>query len=549
MRKIRVGGGPKTNAGAPLIMALQLSIGCASSVPQQATGRSPSTGGRLQGRIVDDATNQPLAARVAITDSNGKHVEIDGKHRHVQWLNKRWCYVDGAWSASLPGTVEIEIHRGLETRPFAATISGPTSDRPLNQVFRLQRWTNLRPKGYVSGDIHAHLPALADAPLEMRAEDLSALNLLVTGGLAMPNDEAFKGRLDDRSDANYEIYLNQEVIDWHLGHLTLAGLTSLVPGYPSAGGTLEYWESHPHWDILRAARATRVQGGLVSLAHFENLPGAGTPVALALDLLDAVELPTWCDPMQLPAHTTPWDYSGMSTAEFTPMRGVDLYYQFLNAGFRLPVAAGTDKLGDDTPIGNNRTYAITKGGSGYAGWLAGIKAGATFVTNGPIIEFEVDGHGVGDVVEFQGGTSVKARAIARSILPFTTIDIVMNGDPVAHKVLVPQKNPPIDGVTTLEVEATLDLAESTWLAARAFANPDIIPRVLPRASAVFSHTSPIYFLKRGRKVRQEASVAYLHKWVKGLRYWLSTKPAFHNEQDRAAVEQDAEAAMRFYEAL
>ena len=115
------------------------------------------------------------------------------------------------------------------------------------------------------------------------------------------------------------------------------------------GGTLEYAFSNPHWDILRAARAARAQNGLVSVAHFENLPGAATPVAVALGLLDALELPTWSDPMQLPAHLVPWDNSGMSTAEFTPMRGVDLYYQYLNAGFQLPIAAGTDKIGRGDP--------------------------------------------------------------------------------------------------------------------------------------------------------------------------------------------------------
>jgi hypothetical protein len=514
-----------------------------------ACRRPGGAAGRLEARIVDDATGNPLAARVAIADANGKHVEIDGKHQHVEQLGKRWCYVDGAFGAALPGRVTVEIRRGLETRPLAESVSGAGPGKAVSKTFRLRRWADTRAKGYVSGDIHAHLPALADAPLEMRAEDLGALNLLITGGLPLPNDKAFRGRLDDSSGPDGEIYLSQEVLDWHLGHLTLAGLTSLVPGYPTAGGTLEYWESHPHWDILRAARATRAQNGLVSLAHFENLPGAETPAALALGLLDAVELPTWSDPMQLPAHPTPWDDSGMSTAEFTPMRGVDLYYQFLDAGFRLPLAAGTDKLGDDTPVGNNRTYALTKGGAGYASWLEGIKAGATFVTSGPIIEFEVDGHSSGDAVEFRGEKIVEARAAARSVLPFTTLDIVMNGRRVAHEVSPIEKNPPVDGVYTLEVETTLTLTESSWLAARAFANPDITPRILPRESSVFSHTSPIYFLEEGRPVREEAAVVYLRKWGKGLLHWLETKPLFQNEQDRAAVQRDAEEALRIYEAL
>ncbi len=526
-----------------------LVIGGALYLRQSHSGPFASAGGRLQAQVVDDTSGKPLAARVSITDANGKPVEIDGKHEHVQHLSKRWCYIDDAFSASLPGAVTIEIRRGLETRPLSEMVADATPEKAVNRMFRLRRWTDMRGKGYLSGDLHAHLPALATAALQMRAEDLGALNLLVTGGLDMPNDKSFKGRLDDSSSPGCEIYLNQEIIDWHLGHLTLAGLTSLVPGYPGPGGTLEYWSSNPHWDILRAARATRAQDGFVSVAHFENLPGAETPVALALGLLDAVELPTWSDPMQLPAHMTLWDGSGMSTAELTPMRGVDLYYQFLNAGFRLPLAAGTDKLGEDIPLGSNRAYVPTKVTAGYAAWLAGIKAGTGFVTNGPIIELEVDGRAAGDIVELQGKKTVKAHAVARSILPFTTLEIMLNGRPVGHKVSVVQKNPPVDGVYTMEVETTVSLDASGWLAARAFSNPDITPRLLPRASSIFAHTSPVYFLQQGRKVREEASVVYLRKSVKGLLHWLSTKPRFATEQDRAAVRRDAEGALRIYEAL
>ena len=184
----------------------------------------------------------------------------------------------------------------------------------------------------------------------------------------------------------------------------------------------------------------------------------------------------------------------------------------------------------------------------FAAWLAGIKAGAGFVTNGPLLEFDVDGHGTGEVVAFQGAKTVKVHASARSILPFTTIEIVMNGRPVAHNLTLVQSNPPVDGVYMLETEATVRLEKSSWLAARAFADPDITPRLLPRESSVFSHTNPVYYLQDRRKVREEASIAYLRKSVKGLLHWLSTRPKFASEADRAAVERDAEKALRFYEA-
>ena len=67
----------------------------------------------------------------------------------------------------------------------------------------------------------------------------------------------------------------------------------------------------------------------------------------------------------------PWKTSGMSQGEFTVMRAMDLYYQYLNAGFRLPIGAGTDKMGEGIPVGSNRLYARFTAAPGYDAWLAG----------------------------------------------------------------------------------------------------------------------------------------------------------------------------------
>jgi hypothetical protein len=81
------------------------------------------------------------------------------------------------------------------------------------------------------------------------------------------------------------------------------------------------------------------------------------------------------------------------------------------------------------------------------------------------------------------------------------------------------------------------------------ANPDITPLLLARDSSVFSHTSPVYFLRDGHKVRDQSSITYLRKYVKGLLYWLSIQPAFANAKDCGAVQRDAEQALHIYEEL
>ncbi len=536
------------DSGTPRMFLWML---CASLV-SMGLPLSAGAAARLEANVVDDASGQPLAARVAVTDVHGKFVEIAGRHEHVDYLGKRWCYVDGSFALTIPEDgVSLEIRRGFETLPLSAKIAGGGSKK-VEKTFRLRRWIDMGSRGYVNGDIHAHLPVPKVAHPQMRAEDLNTLTLLYLPDTQSPiaTNRCFTGELDACSTPGCEIYVSQEIQEWQMGHVALLGLKSLVPGYPHAGGSLEYWKSLPQWDLMRALRATRAQNGTIFWPHISSLPGAELPVALALGLVDGVELITWSDPTQLPNHWGPWEDSGFSQAEFPVMRSMDLYYQFLNAGFRLPIAAGTDKMGEEIPLGSNRTYARVTGAPNYDSWLTAVRAGRGFVTNGPIVEFEVSGSEPGDVVEFEGSKTLKARATVRSILPINTVDVVMNGRKVGHKtVALIHRDPPADGIYSLEVEATVELTDSAWLAARVIDHPDLPNRVLPRGLSVFAHTSPVYFLKEGRKVREPASIAYLQKYVQGTLHWLGTNPTFGLEEDRLAARQAAEQALQFYRDL
>jgi hypothetical protein len=501
---------------------------------------------RLEGQIVDDNTGQPVAAMLLVTVISGKAVEIEGKHAHVEYLAKRRCYVDGAFSlSSRADRLGIEIRRGLETLPLKAEID--RSRQPTEvMTFRLKRWIDMRALGYFSGDTHVHLLSTAESHLQMRAEDLNVLNLLVsdfTGDV-----EKFTGRLDPVSTPSHAVYVGQEARDWQQGHVVLMRIKQIIQPFQPFGGTFQ-GRTEPNVVLARALRECRRQGGVATWAHFCNLPGAESPVDIALGLVDGIDLITYDDPTQLPSHWGPWKNSGMSQAEFTVMRSLDLYYQYLNSGFRLPIAAGTDKMGDNIPVGSNRLYARAGPDPTYDGWLAGLKAGNGFVTNGPMLTFDVEGHTSGDVVEFSGRRAVKVRASARSILPFATLEIVLNGESVAVKAVSPQKPPPANGVYTVEMETTLDLRRSSWLAARVAEDPDSKERILPRGLTVFAHTNPVYLLQQGAKVREGASVRYLQKYVRGTLHWLNTGARFATAAEREEALRLANQALRIYSGL
>jgi hypothetical protein len=501
---------------------------------------------RLEGRILDDKTGQPVAATLVLADGEGKRVEIEGTHSHVEYLGKRRCYVDGAFALTTRSLrLVIELRRGLETLPL-------TTELDLTQrgsealTFKLRRWIDMRELGYLSGDAHVHLLSPSDSHLHMKAEDLQVLNLLVSD---FTNDrEKFTGKLDPVSTPGHAVYVGQEARDWQHGHVALLNIKRIVEPFTPFGGTFQ-GRTEPQLLMARFLREARRQGGATTWAHFCNLPGAESPIDIALGLVDAIELIAYDDPTQLPSHWGPWNNSGMSQAEFTVMRSLDLYYQYLNAGFRVPIAAGTDRMGENIPVGSNRLYARTAAEPNYEGWLAGLKAGNGFVTNGPLLTFDVEGHTPGDVVEFTGSRRVRARATARSILPFGSLEIVVNGETAASKNISNRNRPAPDGLYTVEVEGTLDLDRSSWLAARVADGPDSKNRILPRGLTVFAHTNPLYFLRRGAKVRDLTSVRYLQKYLKGTIHWLNTKARFASPAEKEEASRLAEEARRVYAAL
>src|SRR2546422_9688109 len=85
-------------------------------------------------------------------------------------------------------------------------------------------------------------------------------------------------------------------------------------------------------------------------------------------------------------------------------------------------------LHDALPI-----YVKTGAALDHRRWLAGIKAGRTFVTNAPLLEFTIAGHDIGDEIRLPAGARLTARVSLRSSIPVDHLEIVGNGgDGAAH---------------------------------------------------------------------------------------------------------------------
>jgi hypothetical protein len=222
------------------------------------------------------------------------------------------------------------------------------------------------------------------------------------------------------------------------------------------GGALEITESE--W-----ADRCHEQGGTVVIPHFPK-PNGEPAVLIATGRADAVEMIV----QRRPFH--------------------EEWYGYLNDGYRLPLVGGTDKMSSEVPVGLYRTYAFLGDGPfDHDTWSRAVRQGRTFLSGGPLMTFDVDGHGIGDTVRISGSGTVTVSASVESIFPVSTLEIVQDGVVVASTA-------DHGGSRRLELTADVRVDGDAWFAARCggpnhfdgLAHRDVWQR------GVFAHTSPVY---------------------------------------------------------
>src|SRR5262245_11293883 len=263
-------------------------------------------------------------------------------------------------------------------------------------------------QGWFSGDTHVHFLGANGAHREAQAEDLNVVNLLQSQwGHLFTNAEDALGATTTNGGRTI-VYTSQENRQHLLGHLTLLGLKKPVmpwctdgPNEAELGGTLEI--TMAHW-----ADACRAQGGTVVIPHLPD-PNGEPAALIATGRADAVEM--------------------INTNAYKHLE----YYRYLNGGYRLPLVGGTDKMSSDVPVGLYRTYAhIPDEEFSYDAWCRAVRAGRTFLSAGPILTFSIEGQQIGDTLTLPaGGGTIEVEAVAESIFPIHTLEIVQGGRVVA----------------------------------------------------------------------------------------------------------------------
>jgi hypothetical protein len=236
--------------------------------------------------------------------------------------------------------------------------------------------------------------------------------------------------------------------------------------------------------------------------------------------------------MELPVDVALGKVDYMEILGFSDHRSTArVWYQLLNLGFRIPAAAGTDAMANYAslrgPVGMNRTYArVPAGEVKPQEWMAALKAGHSFATNGPLLGFTLGGAEIGDELKFDGAQRrVNFSVRLRSIVAVDHLDLVCNGRAV--RSLVARQ-----AVDHGEFSGSIALSDSGWCVARASTEAGRYP-VLD--TYVYATTSPIYVTVGERKPRSPEDARYFAAWIDRMTETTSAYPDWNNAAEKQRV--------------
>jgi len=485
-------------------------------VPGSRTQGQPNTAdadnaGTLQLTVIDRHTKTPLFCRVNVIGSDG-HFYEPAKNPLSPWSLQRlgnrtdkgpvryfgwFFYCNGQCRLRVPpGKTRIEVWKGFEYAPVAVETMVQRG-RTTRQTVTITRAVDMARRGWYSGDTHIHLNRRNQTE-DRRALDLAAAEDIRFAHILAMNDTRFykpnmgdqiwqqRSGLGERSEryritggGRYGIMSGQEYRCRTFGHICLFGHSRLV----QADGLSTNPSNWPVFGLV--SDEARSLGGFAFHAH------------------GGYEREIYADFAQ---NAT----TGVELLQFALYRGIALdgWYHILNSGFRFP-AVGASDYPACRVLGDCRTYAQLDQKPNadaaerpdFSAWDNAVAAGHSFFTTGPLLTVAVRDKQPGDTLSLpKGRQTLRTNVWMQSpVADVDEIHVIAKGKIVARKSLKPkQRRGPVEWTVTVPV------AESTWIAVRAFAKHPQTGR-----ENVEAHTNPVYVHIDGKRPFDAGSLRWL----------------------------------------
>lgn len=451
---------------------------CDVEIVRSGMTKMPAVSGRLRLAVRDAGSKRPVPARVGLYDSTGraplpsdKAVQVNRFADEIRllWLNRRipWpsenrlaFYIDGAYEAQLPaGTYEVVVTRGPEYRAYRGAVEIRGGDTRTVSV-ALQRYVDLPARGWFSGDSHIHFGRERTndraAWAQVAGEDVHLGNLLEMGNIAGTHfKQPAWGKEGHFERDGYLVASGQE--DPRSGHRGHTIHWNIEQPIHDANKYFLY-----HWVFDESHR----QGGVSGYAHLGELFNAqrGLSLDVPFGLVDFLEV---------------LQGGRMNT---------EIWYRFLNLGFKLTPAAGSDFPYFQSALpGAERTYVKLDGAFSADAWFAAFRRGRVYVTNGPLLEFAINGRQMGEELRVEPGTRLEIVAEAQlnpDVDKLSHVELLVHGEVVAKE--------PARGQDRVRFRTEITAQRSMWVAVRALGERQ------EQQHTTIAHSAPIYVIVGGQ---------------------------------------------------
>ena len=471
---------------------------CDVAINRTGSTASPPARGRLRIEIKDTGSGAPVPARLGLYDASGRtplpSADALVVHRYADetrlvsvpqrllWpsAHRLAFYASGSYESDVPaGRYELVATKGPEYRVFKATVDVKPGETSVASV-ALQRYIDQPSRGWFSGDTHLHLmrDRVDDEGVWglVAAEDVHVGNLLEMGNIVTTHFRQPAWGPAGR-------FLRD-------GHMIASGQED--PRTTQRGHTIHHNLRAPvhlpaedFFAYHKVFEASHEQGGVSGYAHMGQLFNGrrGLAIDVPFGLVDFIEV------LQGGRLVT------------------DTWYPFLNLGFKVNPAGGSDYpyFGPSLP-GVERYYVKLPGAFDADAWYAAFRAGRVFVTNGPMLDFTINGAGMGQEVRVARGARLDVSAVAQlnpDIDKLGRLELIVHGDVVATERGT--------GGERLELRQTLTAEKSMWVAVRALGAREVEPTGQVNTLGAVAHSAPIYVIVDDQPFFKTAAVGELVK--------------------------------------
>jgi TolB protein len=495
--------------------------------------------GVLSLRTTDD-TGTVTGTRVHLKAADGKFYAPADAYARISGAGDPLFHHSGSFHVELPpGRVEVTVVKGFEFVPRTVRLE-VTANEVTTATVVLERMADMAARGWYSASTHVHMNyggnlhnTLENLMMMSEAEDQDlVLELVANKDNRILDHQYFVpgGGPHPLSRPDMTLVVGEEYRPPFYGHVFMIGLRDhlISPFTTGYEGTAVESLYPSNTDMLRKARD---QGAYVGYVHGYggerdplegSLGGAkGAMVDAALGTTDAVE------------------WSSASRAGFFPL------YAMWNNGLPVTAVGGEDSISNlhrSKLVGSLRTYVYTgQQGRDMHAWLAGMRNGHAFVSNGPLAELTVNGMIPGETVRLpdQGG-QVQVEARVRSIVPLERVALYFNGMVVAEIPLASDRQ-------SADFQQMLSVSQSGWYHLRA--EGTAADRFPLDGGYPQGFTNPVWVTVGDRPVRSRAAAEYALRWIDKLQEMADAWPGWRSEREQEHVYGQFDEARAVYRAF